>query len=220
MNKKVIGISINGVLRDFFSKIEKTHTKYFTPEEGCEIKILDYDLEKWITFPEPEDYSNEITFNPNFNETSFVENQESFEINQVKPEKVTIEDFLYHKCCLEIFGYADETEDGIVQTLNNFILENKNHDFVIVSKEIGRSIPATLFFLSKTGCMVNNIKFILGDSDCWDFVDCMVTDNPKILESKPSNKHTIKVIKDFNENIISDFTVSSIRELPELLFFK
>jgi hypothetical protein len=28
-----IGISINGVLRDFFGQIEEVHVKYFPPEE-------------------------------------------------------------------------------------------------------------------------------------------------------------------------------------------
>ena len=48
-----IGISINGVLRDYFKQIEDTHTKYFPPEEeGEEIRVMDYDLEKWVVFPD------------------------------------------------------------------------------------------------------------------------------------------------------------------------
>jgi hypothetical protein len=41
-----IGISINGVLRDFFGQIEEVHVKYFPPEEDEDpIKVKDYDLE-------------------------------------------------------------------------------------------------------------------------------------------------------------------------------
>jgi len=214
-----IGISINGVLRDFFGKIEKTHTKYFNPDS--EIKILDYDLERWLVFPKNEESNHEITFNPNFTEESFVEDEGILEVVESKNEETTIEDFLYHKCCLEIFGYSDETEDGVVQSLNNFILDNKDkYEFTLISREIGRSIPATLFFLSKTGCMVNNVKFVLGETDCWDYVDCMITDNPKILLKKPEGKYTIKIQKDFNKDISSDYTVNTIKEISDLIFFK
>jgi hypothetical protein len=63
-----IGVSVNGVLRDYFGRIEKIHTKYFNPEDGQEVVIKDYDLEKWLWFPQEEVVRNEIEFNPNFNE--------------------------------------------------------------------------------------------------------------------------------------------------------
>jgi hypothetical protein len=49
-----IGISIDGVLRDLFGKIEDTHQKYFPSEDDENVKVLDYDFDKWLTFPEEE----------------------------------------------------------------------------------------------------------------------------------------------------------------------
>lgn len=215
-----IGVSINGVLRDFFGQIEKTHTKYFNPEDGEEIVVRDYNLEEWIKFPEEEVVRQEIEFNPNFDEKEFIKNDASFELQEVKDEGVTVEDFVYDKCCLEIFGYADETIDGAVQSINNIALTNTGrHEFIITSREAGRSVSATLFFLSKTGCMIPNIKFTIGTTDCWDGVDCMITDHPEILVSKPEGKITIKIERPFNQHIQSDYTVKSVRELEGMELF-
>ena len=218
-----IGVSVNGVLRDFFGRIETTHTKYFNPEDGQEIKINDYNLEKWIHFPEEEVVRKEIEFQPNFDEKEFIKGDASFAIQEVKEDKITIEDFVYDKCCLEIFGYAEEEMDGVVQALNDFELHlkmlGKNHEIVITSREAGRSVPATLFFLSKTGCMIQNIKFTMGTTDCWEYVDCMITDHPEILVTKPEGKMVIKVEKPFNQKISSDYTIRSVKELVGLDIF-
>ena len=218
----VIGININGVLRNFFGKIEDTHEKYFpTEEEGKEIKVLDYDLEKWVTFEKKEVVKNEVLFDPNFNEQDFISTDKELDIQKVtENEEVTLQEFLYEKCCLEIFGYANETIDGAVQSINDLQLEiGEKHKVIITSREVGRSIPSTLFFLSKTGCMIQDIKFTLGTKDCWDFVDIMVTDHPEVLNSKPEGKKTIKVERPFNQEIQSDFTIRSVKELIGLEIF-
>lgn len=215
-----IGVSINGVLRDFFGQIEKTHTKYFNPEDGEEIIIRDYNLEEWVKFPEEEIVRQEIEFNPDFNEKDFIRSDSSFELQEVKDEGITVEDFIYDKCCLEIFGYADEVIDGAVQTLNDVALYNTGkHEFIITSREAGRSVSATLFFLSKTGCMIPNIKFTIGTTDCWSGVDCMITDNPEILQSKPEGKLTIKIERPFNQDIQSDYSINTMKELDSLDLF-
>lgn len=217
-----IGISINGVLRDFFGQVEKTHTKYFNPEDLQEVKIRDYNLEEWVKFPKEEIVRNEIEFNPNFDEREFLKNEDELqETEQVSDDEITVDDFIYDKCCLEIFGYADENEDGAVQVINDLdLMSIGKHELIITSREAGRSVPATLFFLSKTGCMIQNIRFTLGTTDCWKHVDCMITDHPEILNSKPEGKFTIKVGKNFNMDIPSDYTVNTIKELVELDVFQ
>jgi hypothetical protein len=216
----IIGISLNGTLRNYFKQIERTHTKYFNPEDGEEVFIQDYDLEKWIKFPKEDVVRNEIEFNSNFNEKDFIKNDDSFEIQEVKDDEITVNDFIYDKCCLEIFGYADECIDGAVQSINDLSLQTTGkHKIIITSRETGRGVPASLFFLSKTGCMIQDIKFTMGIKDCWEFVDVMVTDHPEVLNSKPEGKKTIKIEKPFNQEIKSDFTVRSVRELIGLELF-
>ena len=219
-----VGISINGVLRDFFGRIENIHTKYFNPEDGQEVQVKDYNLEKWLWFPKEEIVRKEMEFNPNFDMKEFLADENSDNhLVEVVDDEITVEDFVYDKCCLEIFGYADEIVDGAVQSVNDLELHlkmtGKEHKMIITSREAGRSVPSTLFFLSKTGCMIQDIKFTMGTTDCWEFVDIMVTDHPEILNSKPEGKKVIKIEKPFNQEIPADYTVKSVRELVGLEIF-
>lgn len=210
-----IGVSIDGVLRDFLGQVEETHKKYFPTEEGNEeIKVKDYDLEKWVTFPEEEFSQGEMVFNPEFSEENFLESEENTEIVKTS-KKTTLEEFLYEKCTVELFGYAEESISSAVETLNQLILNNPRHEFILISREGGMAIPSTLFFLAKTKSTCFNIKFVTEYSKVWDYVDVMITDHPKILKSKPKNKLSVIIDKEYNENITkhSGIRLKTIKEI-------
>lgn len=194
-----IGVSIDGVLRDFLGQVKETHLKYFPTEEGKdEIKIENYELDKWVTFPEEEVKQGEMEFNPDFDEESFLESKENTELTEVK-DKVTLDEFLYERCTVEIFGYAEESISSAVETLNQLTLDNPRHEFILISREGGMAIPSTLFFLAKTKSSCPNIKFVKEYSKVWDYVDVMVTDHPKIIDTKPNGKVSIIIDKEYNK---------------------
>lgn len=207
-----IGFSIDGVLRNFLGRVEEVHKKYFSESEEDDTQVLDYDLEKWLKFPEEEVKQSEIEFDINFNEKDFLVSEDQTKLEK-KIDKVTVEDFLYNKCTLEIFGYADEEVNSAVQTLNQLIIDNPKHEFYLISREIGLSIPSTFFFLSKTKCMIQNLKFVTDFKSCWDFVDVMITDRPEIIKSKPKEKICIKINKNYNNSYESDYTFKTIKEM-------
>ena len=211
-----IGVSIDGVLRDFLGQVEETHKKYFPTEEGKEdIIVNDYDLEKWVTFPDEEVNQGEMEFNPEFNEDTFLESEEDTELVKVT-KKVTLEEFLYEKCTVELFGYADESITSAVETLNQLIIDNPRHEFILISREGGMAIPSTLFFLAKTKSSCPNIKFVKEYSKVWDYVDVMITDHPKILATKPTDKLSIVVDKKYNEEVKQSGTrIKTIKEIDE-----
>jgi len=217
-----IGISIDGVLRNFLGRVEEIHEKYFPAEEDeDEVQVLDYELEKWLTFPEEEVKQAEVDFDPNFNEDEFLksDSEDRVELGR-KVKKVTVDEFLYERCTLEIFGYAEEEINSAVDTINSLVIDNPDHEFYIISREIGLSVPSTLFFLCKTKCMVQNIKFIKEFASCWDYVDVMVTDRPEIVKSKPKDKICIKINKNYNNSYSSDFSLKSIREIDTSFILK
>jgi len=213
-----VGISIDGVLRDLFNQIEETHKKYFPTEEGEEqIEIKDYDFEKWITFPKEEVTQGEMEFNPNFSEDEFLESEQNTELSETV-KQTTIDEFLYEKCTVEIFGYADEMVKSAVETINQLILENPQHEFYIISREGGLAIPSTLFFLSKTKSICSNIKFVTEHSKVWDYVDVMITDHPKVANSVPKGKLVLLIDKEFNQNIKQSGTrVGSVKEIDVMV---
>ena len=101
-----------------------------------------------------------------------------------------------------------------METLNQLILDNPQYEFILISREGGLAIPSTLFFLAKTKSICSNIRFVTDYTKVWDLVDIMVTDHPKILESKPNNKLSLVIDKPYNENINqSGIRVKTIKEI-------
>ena len=208
-----IGVSIDGVLRDLLGQIEETHKKYFTEEGEESIKVLDYNLDKWVTFPDEESNQATMEFNLEFNEDEFFESEETTETVKVV-KKTTLNEFLYEKCTVEVFGHADETISSAMESLNQLILENPNHEFILITREGGLAIPSTLFFLAKTKSICPNIKFVTEYSKVWDYVDVMVTDHPKILKEKPVNKLSVIIDKPYNEGVKHPgIRIKTIKEL-------
>jgi hypothetical protein len=121
-----IGIEINGVLRNTLDKIEQTYQKFYidktdgiNDENSFEYKITS-----------PID-SLELK-----NHFAFQDDDELYS-------------FLYEEFPMEIFGHAQSSEYTSFNDLNDVYLNLRDyHDFLVVSDEIGRSKPASLFFLS------------------------------------------------------------------------
>jgi len=123
--------------------------------------------------------------------------------------------FLYLEAPLEIFGHADQTSDGLMTHLNQFlsdIKDDEEHEIILVSKEANKSIPSTFFFLSKTGCRIEKVNFIQDSAKEWDGVDILVTANPDALKNKPSGKISVKIKASYNSDAPSDYELDSILE--------
>ena len=90
----------------------------------------------------------------------FREVYEKFTDNEIEDEEIDISnlpkyfsgdtsatiDFLYEDHPLELFGYPNELFANSALTLKSIMENNTDDEFVIISKEHGRSIPSTLFF--------------------------------------------------------------------------
>lgn len=121
--------------------------------------------------------------------------------------------FLYLEAPLEIFGHADQITDGLINKFNDLCMlleDEEEHTIELVSREVNKAIPATLFFLSKTSCRCPNIRFVKNYSDKWNNVDVLITANPKALEAKPNGKISVKIKTPYNKNIKADYELESI----------
>lgn len=123
--------------------------------------------------------------------------------------------FLYLEASLEIFGHADQLHENLMNQFNMFLMDTKDeeeHEIIITSKEVAKSIPSTYFFLSKLGCRVEQINFVQNYEDIWGNVDLLITANPRALETKPNDKISIKINSSYNKESKSDFELDSILE--------
>jgi 5'(3')-deoxyribonucleotidase len=121
--------------------------------------------------------------------------------------------FLYLESPLEIFGHADQLNDGLMNHFNNLIMmikDDGDHRIEITSREVDKSIPSTYFFLSKTGCKIENIRFVQQHSEEWGDNDILITANPVALENKPSGRISVKVKAPYNKNVSADYEIDSI----------
>ena len=192
-----IGIEINGVLRNTIGKIEQTYQKY----------LID--------------------------KTDGIENEKSFEYCMILPVDILmlkdhfkfqndeeLFSFLYEEFPMEIFGHSQSSEYSTFNDLNEvYVNLRDNHDLIIVSDEIGKSKPASLFFISKFGCQLEKIKFYSNYTinSMWNEIDLLLTANPALLLEHPSDKILIKYETDYNKNINTSHTIKSLKELEDKL---
>ncbi len=185
-----IGIEINGVLRDTLKKISEVYEKWYIENPYRD-----------------EDSKGEIISELN-----------SLEI--MKHLKFKDEDelynFLYKEYTMEIFGHAGSVEYNGMNDLNDFYIDMRdNHDIMVVSDEMGKSKPASLFFLSKFGCLIESIKFYSESTinSLWSSVDVLLTANPNLLLNHSDSVTIIKYETSYNKDIESKHSITTLKEL-------
>ena len=119
---------------------------------------------------------------------------------------------------MEIFGHAGSVETSSIMDFNDFYLNMRDeHDILVVSDEMGKSKPASLFFISKFGCLVETVKFYSESTinSLWDSVDVLLTANPQLLLNHPEGKVVIKYDTTYNSDIKTKYSISKLKELEE-----
>lgn len=190
-----IAIEINGVLRDTVKKIEQVYEKFYVENILNEKRDFEYEILSPITSLRLQDH------------LKFKDNDELY-------------DFLYTEHCMEIFGHASSTEYSTFIDLNDFYVDMRdNHDIILISDEIGKSKPATLFFLSKFGCQIEKIVFYSQFTlqTVWNEIDLLLTANPDLLLNHPTDKKIIKYNTNYNTNITDLPNIDNIKELKNLI---
>lgn len=186
-----IGIELNGVLRDTLKKIQQEYEKWYIDNSFDEESEFKYEV---LSSLKSLDISKHLKFRDD-NE---------------------LYDFLYKEHTMEIFGHAGSVEPSGLIDFNEFYLDMREiHDILIVSDEIGKSKPASLFFISKFGCLVECVKFYSESTinTLWDSVDILLTANPNLLLNHPENKVVIKFTTVYNKELETEHSISSLREL-------
>jgi len=114
---------------------------------------------------------------------------------------------------LEIFGFAKETERGVISYCNQLQKNHTEHQFYIVCNGFEMIVPSTLHFLCKMNCDVQNYIFRKNSIDLWGEVDMIITDSPFLLENKPEDKKIVKIKKFYNLNNESDYTLDRLTDI-------
>jgi hypothetical protein len=192
-----IGFDVNGVLRDTIGKITQTYEKfYLLKTDGIEDDdTFEYEMNLPVVSLELKDHFK------------FKDDNDLYS-------------FLYEEFAMEIFGHAQSSEYSTFNDLQQIYLNyREDNDLIIVSDEIGKSKPATLFFLSKFICQLEKIKFYsnVTINSMWDEIDVLLTSNPALLLNKPSDKIIVKYETEYNKEIESENTIKTLKEFDDKL---
>lgn len=207
-----IAIEINGVLRDTIEKFKLVYEKHMIDENFDESHVL------------PTTFYIDESGNTEFNEV-----EEKFEY-KILGEITSLDlsehfsfrskeeyfSFMYEEFPMHIFGHASSTEMTTFNDLNDLYNEFRDeNEIIIISDEMGKSKPASLFFLSKFGCLIENIIFynsVTKDKvlSCFDLI---VTSNPDIIINYSDRTSVIKFDTEYNKQINSEYSISTLKEL-------
>ena len=99
-----------------------------------------------------------------------------------------------------------------LNSLKDFDLDEPIDMMVVSPFEFGESINYSYFFVSKLGCSIREVYFPVDSSTIWDKCDVLITANPKLLDSKPEGKKTVRIEKEYNKDSKYDFTFKSLSE--------
>jgi hypothetical protein len=207
-----IGIEINGVLRDTIGKITQLYEKHMIEEKDDNNKSFEVDISgntEELVIPEEFEYKilSEVTSLNLMDHFSFNSEDELYS-------------FMYEDFAMQIFGHASSTETFTFNDLNEIYLKYRDkNELLIVSDEMGKSKPASLFFLSKFGCQLEKVKFYsnITKNSMWNEIDVLLTANPDLILEKPKDKIVVKYNTTYNKNVESDYKIDKLKEFDDIL---
>ena len=123
---KKVFINITGVLRDTYAKAASEYRKYYieTELEEGEEEPFEYDM---VLPVDTDDLSNHFKF------------QSEDEMKY----------FFFVEFAIEIFGHSAPVYSGVFRDLADLMKDNDDWEITIVSDEVGKGKPSSLFFLIK-----------------------------------------------------------------------
>jgi hypothetical protein len=216
---KRIGIEVNGVLRDTLGKFKQIYEKHLIDSDQNN-ELESYELDFKLDEDEYLDISKKESTEPFKYE--IISDVNSLDLlNHFKfKSKDELYSFMYEEYTMEIFGHSPSSEINTFNILNEIYYNLRDeYDILIVSDEIGKSKPSSLFFLSKFGCLIEKVFFYseLTKNKMFDEVDILLTSNPNLLLNSYQDKILIKYETDYNKQIPVKYTIKSLSEFEGII---
>ena len=185
-----IAIDINDVVRDFSNNFVRYYIEGYDHEfDLTDFEFWSNDMQAVFPFKSKQSYFN------------FVYNDFAFE--------------LYGRCGTCTKNLPSELNDWTEKTLKDLDIDDEIEVLFVSPMEYGLSIGNTYFFLSKLGTKVREVYLPNDSSTIWDKCDVLITANPKLLETKPEGKTTIKIKMDYNKECEADYTYKDLSTFLE-----
>lgn len=225
LKKPILGISLDGVLRDFNSQFDKTYRKFFikndslvqanddftqiivtdedenqvTEEQSAGLKELDRQINEKINLPvDSYDLLNHYSF----------ESKEEYEK-------------FFQEYAFELFGTSGQFPRAFdtANRLQNFGKATNMFEVILLIKGTDKIVSSTYHFLAKCGCKTENVRFVENHIDKWNYCDVLIDDAPESFESKPQGKKSIKISHLYNSYNDADYSFDNASDLYNEMFW-
>ena len=183
-----IAIDLNDVIRDYSNNF----VRYYIEGYDHEFDLTDFEF--WSN-----DLSAVFPFKSKQSYYNFVYNDFAFE--------------LYGKCGTCTKNLPSEINDWTEKDIKDFDTDEEIQLMFVSPMEYGLSIGNTYFFLSKLGTKIREVYLPTDSLTIWDKCDVLITANPKLLESKPEGKISVKIKADYNNENTADYTFKDMSSL-------
>ena len=94
---------------------------------------------------------------------------------------------------------------------------SKGIELDLISMEIGNSKPATLFFLSREKCKLNNLRFVSSYENIWKDYKMIITADNFIIENKPNNKRLLRIETENNKHLKQGKKFKNLKEVTNFI---
>ncbi len=209
MTKKKLLIDMDFVLRDWLNALENTYIKQIAELNDTNIENLET-IWEYFKFPQYVEMERETDDDEVVEKVLAIDEKSEWQVNRDYFNKFVLDNVL------EIFGHAKETVPNAISTVNRLQQESPDFEITLLSNSKGKAIPATYFFLSKSGCEITNVKFIKTWDDVpLDYYDHIITANTDALKL---HQHVTLVTSKFNQDYDYHPRIDSIKWVGSLSY--
>lgn len=167
-----IAIDLNDVVRDYSNNFISTYLNYFNSEfDTTDFEMWTNDMQSLLTFKTERAY-----------------------------QKFVYEDYPY-----ELFCKCGTCTKKLSVELKDFFKSLKDYEepievLFVSTMEYGASLSYSFAFIGNLGCGVREVYFPMDSTTIWDKCDVLITANPLLLDTKPYDKITIKILTEYNKD--------------------
>lgn len=220
-------ITVNDVLRRHYKTFTEVYEVYSEEEE---MSTIDYQNSNYEF--------GELNSNAEFDNVDV----EFSELNEIKTEKKILNldglvdpmyitskfefedeskfvDFLHFDLAFEIFAKTTATYPNVMLEflMLQEYFQNKNITLDVVSQQISNSKAATLFFLSREKCKLNNLKFVPNYQNIWRDYQIVITAENYLIETKTSRRKLFQIETENNKHLNRGVKVQTLKEILDYL---
>lgn len=225
---KTIGISLDGVIRDFYSEFDKQYRKAFIHnpslvEMNKDMSVKERtdedweNLEKRIELGEKELITLPLNSFDLSNHYKFTESL-SIDGETVLSPQEALNEFMFQKFPFNIFGKAEQYKNAC-ETFNKiqaYGIQNNIYRTKLLTSYGNQVLTATWHFLATHNCRMRSFECVDEEYQKWDHCDILIDCVPQVIQDVPEGKTIIKIEHPFNKWDNTEHTFQSLSDISPI----